>query len=115
MIDLTFNMINGDCELISEEENMLEACVRRLDTILDTTLYLDYGSLLEGMLGMKRTDTNLQFINQTINESLMQDERITDCSVTSEYNGEKIITHNTIVYEDNELSFDYEVSADGED
>jgi hypothetical protein len=115
MIDITFNMINGDCELITEEGNMLGACIRRLDTELDTTLYLDYGSLLEGLLGMKMNDVTLQFLNQTVNECLTQDERITDCSVTSEYVGDKMVAHNTIIYEDNELSFDYEVSVDGED
>ena len=49
MIDLTFNMDNGDCELIHDTENMIGACTRRLNTELDTTLYLEYGSTLEGI------------------------------------------------------------------
>lgn len=113
MIDLTFNMDNGDCELIHDTENMIGACTRRLNTELDTTLYLEYGSTLEGLFGFKKTDVNLQFINQTVYGCLMQDERILDCDVSSEYTKDGFKTKIYILCEDNELTFDYEYNGEG--
>lgn len=115
MIDLTFNMSNGDCEFIADDDNMVQSCIRRLDTVLDTTLYAEYGSTLRGLLGLKKTEVNLQFLNQTINNCLMQDERITECGVECEYLVDGIIADINLVYEDNELSFDYEISTDGDE
>ena len=107
MIDLTFSMDNGDCVLIHNEDNMIAACTRRLNTVLDTTLYQVYGSTLDGLIGFKKSDVNLQFINQTVYDCLMQDTRITDCAVNSEYIRDGFRTNITILYEDNELNFDY--------
>ena len=116
MIDLTFNMTNGDVDLIEDDENMIGACIRRLDTLMDTTLYDEYGSNLHGLLGLKKSEVNLQFLNQTINECLSQDERLSDISVESEYTINGIRADITIVYEDNELSFEYETNTnDGEE
>ena len=115
MIDLTFNMENGDCELITDEDNMISACTRRLNTELDTTLYDEYGSTLEGLLGFKKTNVNLQFINQTIHDCLSQDERISDCDVTSEYIQDGFKASISLVCEDNELTFDYEYNSDDEE
>ena len=98
MIDLTFNMDNGDCELIHDTENMIGACTRRLNTELDTTLYLEYGSTL---------------INQTVYGCLMQDDRILDCDVSSEYTKDGFKTKIYILCEDNELTFDYEYNGEG--
>lgn len=112
MIDLTFNMDNGDCEVISDDSNMIGACIRRLNTELDTTLYDEYGSTLESLIGFKKTDVNLQFINQTVHECLTQDDRVSDCDVTSEYTENGFKTSINIVYEDNELSFDYEYNGE---
>lgn len=113
MIDLTFNMINGDCELIADEENMVQACVRRLDTILDTTLYEEYGSNLRDLCGLRKTEVNLQFLNQIINDCLTQDERITECAVNCEYKIDSILAAISIKdYEDNILEFDYEFGGD---
>ena len=115
MIDLTFNMENGDCELIADESNMIGACTRRLNTELDTTLYDTYGSTLEGLFGSKKTDVNLQFINQTVYECLTQDERILDCEVNSKYTLDGFQTRIHLVCEDNELTFDYEYNSNDGD
>ena len=112
MIDLTFNMTNGDCELISDDENMIASCIRRLNTTMDTTLYFEYGSNLRGILGLKRSEVNLRFVEQAINNCLVQDERISDCQVTCQYSIDGIIADIGIVYEDNELSFNYELGDD---
>ena len=110
MIDLTFSMDNDDCVLISDDDNMIESCIRRLDTVLDSTLYDEYGSNLNALLGLRKTDVNLQFLNQTIVDCLLQDIRISECNVECEYvNTDGILASISIVYEDNELSFDYEL------
>lgn len=112
MIDLTFSMENNDCELVSDDENMIGACIRRLDTVLDTTLYAEYGSNLKGLLGLRKTEVNLHFLNQTITQCLLQDERITDCSVDCQYKSDGILADIKIQYEDNVLEFNYETGGD---
>lgn len=114
MIDLTFSMTNADCDTISDDDNMVESCIRRLNTIIDTTLYEEYGSTLRGLLGRRKSEVNLQFLEQTINECLMQDERISDSTVECEYTNTGVISDISIVYEDNELRFDYEVTNEEE-
>lgn len=111
MIDLTLNMVNGDCELINDDDNMIEASIRRLNTELDSTLYEEYGSTLSGLRGYRKTDVNLEFLEQTISECLLQDERITECNVECEYTIDGFTAQVTIVYEENELEFTYESSS----
>ena len=115
MIDLTFNMVNNDCELINDEENIIASSIRRLNTIIDSTLYDTYGSDLQSVLGLRKNEVNLQFLNQSIIECLMQDERITTCNVECEYTNEGIMADITIAYEDNELEFTYELNGDEND
>lgn len=112
MIDLTFNMINNDCELISDDENMIASSIRRLNTMLESTLYDTYGSNLKGLLGLRKSDVNLQFLNHSIIECLMQDKRITNCKVDCEYTVNGILADINMTYEDNELEFDFELTGD---
>lgn len=108
MIDLTFSLSNGDIDTIIDDDNMISACIRRLDTRLDSTLYEVYGSDLQSLLGLRKSEVNLQFLEHSINECLSQDERLTDVSVTCEYTGNGITADIGIVYEDNVLDFTYE-------
>lgn len=108
MIDLTFGMDNGDCTVVLDDENMVEACVRRLDTRLDSTLYDEYGSDLGDLLGLRKSDVNLQFLSQSIQSCLSQDERLSDITVDCEYSSDGILADIKAVYEDNVLEFTYE-------
>ena len=112
MIDLTFNMSNGDCDTVEDDENMINACIRRLDTRLDTTLYDEYGSNLQSLLGLRKSEVNLQFLEHSINECLSQDERLTDVSVDCEYTGSGVLADISVIYEDNELEFTYNTDED---
>lgn len=114
MIDLDFSITNGDCRLVYDDENMINACIRRLNTLLDTTLYEVYGSNLRGLLGLKKSEVNLQFLSQRINDCLSQDIRITNSSVTCEYLPDGIRAEIAIIYEDNELDFEFTYEAGGE-
>lgn len=112
MIDLTFNIDNGDCEIITDDENMINSCIRRLNTQIDTTLYEVYGSNLRSLLGLRKSEVNLQFLTQSITECLSQDERLSDINVNCEYTTNGIVADITIVYEDNVLEFTYETDTD---
>ena len=112
MIDLTFGMDNGDCAVILDDENMVDACIRRLDTRLDSTLYDEYGSDLGDILGLKKSDVNLQFLSQSIQSCLSQDERLSDITVNCEYSSDGIVADIKAVYEDNVLEFTYENNTD---
>ena len=112
MIDLTFSMSNGDCELVFDDENMIGACIRRLDTLLGTTLYSEYGGNLRGLLGLKKTEVNLQFMSQSIRNCLLQDIRIQECNVDCRYSMDGIMADISITYSDNVLVFEYEVNSD---
>ena len=115
MIDLSFSMSDGDCVLVEDDENMINACIRRLDTVLDSTLYEEYGSSLQSLLGLRKTEVNLQFLNHTVSDCLLQDTRISECNVECKYKDDGILADISIVYEDNELSFEYETNEDNED
>ena len=109
MIDLTFSITDNDCELIEDDENIIASCIRRLDTTIDTTLYDEYGSDLDDLIGLKKTDVNLNFLTQSITECLLQDERISDCNVECEYTLNGFKADIALTYEDNELEFTYEM------
>ena len=115
MIDLTFNISENDCETIHDDDNLIAACIRRLDTVNDTTLYEEYGSDLTGLLGLRKTDVNLEFLNQSVTECLLQDERITNCNVDCEYTLNGLSANISLTYEDNELEFTYETGTDAGD
>lgn len=112
MIDLTFGMDNGDCTVVLDDENMVDACIRRLDTRLDSTLYDEYGSDLGDLLGLRKSDVNLQFLSQSIQSCLSQDERLSDISVDCEYTDSGIMADISVLYEDNVLEFTYENNTD---
>lgn len=114
MIDLTFNLTDNDCELITDDENMIASSIRRLNTTIDTTLYDEYGSTLQGLLGLPKNDINLQFLEQTVNETLLQDDRVTDSNVECEYINDSIVANVTLTYEDNMLDFNYIVGDDAD-
>ena len=114
MIDLTFNMSNGDIDFITDDDNMIGACIRRLDTALDSTLYEVYGSNLHSLLGLRKSDVNLQFLEHSINDCLSQDTRLDEITVSCVYSSNGIVADISIVYEDNVLEFNYETSSDEE-
>jgi hypothetical protein len=114
MIDLTFNMSNGDMDFITDDDNMIGACIRRLDTALDSTLYEVYGSNLRSLLGLRKSDVNLQFLEHSINDCLSQDTRLDEITVSCVYSSNGIVADISIVYEDNVLEFNYETSSDEE-
>lgn len=115
MIDLTFNITDNDCEVITDEDNMIASSIRRLNTTINTTLYDEYGGNFYNLLGLKQTEINLEFLNQSITETLLQDERITDCKVNCEYTNNTITADIQLTYEDNTLEFNYELGNDTDD
>ena len=115
MIDLTFNITDNDCEVITDEDNMIASSIRRLNTRLNTTLYDQYGGNFYDLQGLKQTEINLQFLNQSITETLLQDERVTSCNVNCEYTNNTITADIQLTYADYTLEFNYELGDTTED
>lgn len=114
MIDIDFSLSNGDMNTVVDDENMTTALTRRLNTYYESSMYDEYGSVLETMMGMMKSAVNLQIICQEIEHCIMQDVRVNSVSVDGEYLTEGMRFSIFVNYEDNEeIRFDYEVDDSG--
>ena len=112
MEDISFNLMKGDLVLVGDDENMIGACKRRLDCYKDSPyIYNDYGSELETLIGLRKSDVSLSLVEQEVVNTLSQDSRINNVSADAEYTRDGIRINVTINYDDdNELSFDYNIN-----
>lgn len=114
MIDIDFSLSNGDMNTVVDDENMITALTRRLNTYYESSMYDEYGSVLETMLGMRKSEVNLQIICQEIEHCIMQDVRVNTVSVDGEYLPDGMRFSILVNYEDNEeIRFDYEIDDSG--
>ena len=115
MDDISFTFEKGDILLVSDDENMIGACKRRLDCYKDSPyIYTDYGSELETLLGLRKSDVNLSLVEQEVVNTLNQDTRINNVTAEAEYTSNGIKMDILINYDDdNELNFDYTLEEDG--
>ena len=99
---------DGDIQLVSYKENIIQAIHNRLNTEYDSynLFYNEYGSFLHKFHGWKRLDENLRFMEKEIQNTLHQDPRLQNISVRLEYVGDgKIVGRLDIVFdEDTDLS-----------
>ena len=82
----TFNE-NGDLNLVSNKDNMIQAIGNRLQTDLDSLslFYNSYGSILKGFIGWNASQRTLDFMKIEIENRLIQDVRLKDFSVEVNY------------------------------
>lgn len=114
MIDIDFSLTNGDMNTVIDEENMQTALTRRLNTYYESSMYNEYGSVLETMMGLRHSDVNLNIIEQEIEHTIMQDVRVNNVSADGEYIPDGMRFNITVNYEDNEeIRFDYEIDDTG--
>ena len=111
MDDISFKIEKGDLMMVSDDENMIGACKRRLDCYKDSPyIYNDYGSELETLIGLRKSDVSLSLVEQEVVNTLSQDSRINSVSADAEYTENGIKIDITIDYGDSsEASFDYTV------
>ena len=104
--DIDWTLNNGDITLISNENNLISSIGRRINTNIDETFYENYGCNLEQYLGWKKNDVTLNFIQNTINDTLTQDPRIKEFTTDLSYIKEGIKLKINLTYnEDETLEF----------
>ena len=105
----------GDLELVTNDDNILQAILNRLNTRLDELdLYYDeYGSLLQNLLGYPSNDETLEFIRIEIETSLQNEPRLTDFEVTvTKQDKDKINIDLAIWYNGEELEYNLVINGD---
>ena len=105
----------GDLELVSNDDNIIQAILNRLNTRLDELdLYYDeYGSLLQNLLGYPSNEETLEFIRIEIETSLQNEPRLTDFEVTvTKQDKDKININLAIWYNGEELEYNLVINGD---
>lgn len=105
----------GDLELVTNDDNILQAILNRLNTRLDELdLYYDeYGSLLQNLLGYPSNEETLEFIRIEIETSLQNEPRLTDFEVTvTKQDKDKINIDLAIWYNGEELEYNLVINGD---
>lgn len=112
MNDISFSLSKNDLVLVSDEDNIIGACERRLGCLLNSPyIYDGYGSELETLIGLKKSDVNLELIEQETVNTLLQDDRINSVVADADYTLDGVSIEISIVYNDSdELSFVYELN-----
>ena len=77
-LNSNFNFIDGDLQLASYDENLVQAVVNRLNTQLNSLglFYEDYGSVLHSFFGLKANDITYDLIKVELNTVLNMESRI---------------------------------------
>ena len=121
----TWNFIDGDLEIVTDVENLEQACTNRLNTDSEfyQWCYYQYGGDLFKVIGMINNDHALEYLRIEIESILMQDPRIREVNVecskdepNSIYaevdiltiNSDEIVTINLVINDDLIVKLDTE-------
>jgi len=99
-LNSNFNFIDGDLQLASYDENLVQAVVNRLNTQLNSLglFYEDYGSVLHSLLGLKANDITYDLIKVELNTVLNMESRISSFDCEMEYDGNGVLHINLRLY-----------------
>lgn len=77
--DINWELSDNDVTTVSDEKNLMQSIANRLNTNFDELdyLYENYGCNFQDFLGSKKNDTTLEFVKNSITESLEHEPRIT--------------------------------------
>lgn len=116
-INSSWSFKDGDLQLISNNENLVQATRNRLNNVLGSLddFYIEYGSILWRFIGWKSEDITLKFMQIEIKNCLDQDPRLTDYTLNLSYTDANTVKINILVYYDDETEFEmnYILSTDG--
>lgn len=116
-INSSWSFKDGDLQLISNNENLVQAIRNRLNNVLGSLddFYTEYGSILWRFIGWKSNDITLKFMKIEIKNCLDQDPRLTDYTLNLSYTDANTVKINILVYYDDETEFDmnYILSTEG--
>lgn len=116
-INSSWSFKNGDLNIVSNEQNLVQATKNRLNTTLDSLneFYFNYGSILHRFLGWKSNEITLKFMQIELENCLKQDPRYENFEVNLTYTESDEINIVIIVFfdDDTELSMNYILSTNG--
>lgn len=90
--DLNWNGSETELTTVTADENILQSIKNRLNTDYDELnwIYANYGCNYKQFLGSRATDTSLEFIKNSIKQSLDEEERIENYDLELSYLDGKI-------------------------
>lgn len=106
--DLNWNGSDNELTTVTGDDNIIQSVKNRLNTDYDELnwIYNNYGCNYKQFLGDRATDTTLEFIKNSIKQSLDEEERIDSYDLELSYMDGKI---NIILNIDGtEFNFDLE-------
>ena len=107
-LNSSFEFKDGDIEIISYEENLVQAITNRLNTGLNTLdlFYTDYGSVLTGFLGWKSNEKTLQYIKNEIDNALSNESRLVEYISEVFYDSNGVIKINLTLYTSSQIGLE---------
>ena len=116
-INSSWSFKDGDLNLISGKQNLIQATRNRLNNALNSldNFYLEYGSILWRFMGWRSEPITLKFMEIEIRNCLNQDPRLTEYTLDLSYTDKDTILINIFVTYDDETEFNmnYILSTDG--
>lgn len=126
----TWSFVDGDLEIVTDMENLEQACTNRLNTNLEfyQWCYDNYGGDLFKVIGMVNNDHALEYLRIEVETILKQDPRIREVQATcykndpiSIYadidiltiNSEEMVTVNLVINEDYKVKINNKGEEDG--
>ncbi len=99
-INSAFSFHDGDINLASYDENLVQAIANQLNTNLDELylFYEEYGSVISNFLGWKATDETLSFIESELEYILRNEQRLDSWEYNVEYTGNGKIKIDLTLY-----------------
>ena len=114
--DSGFKFNDGDLQIISYDENLVQSLVNRFNTQLNELdlFYNEYGSVLLDFLGWKANEDTLQFIQSEIETVLNSENRIYSYETQVNYEGNGKIKIDLTLYPTPDYSIDTTLIVDNE-
>lgn len=99
-IKSSWKLDNGDLELVTDEDNIMQSIKNRISCWLNSMdlFYLEYGSIIPSFLGWKRNDETLGFMKIELENTLKQDPRLTNYDLDIGFNDDGGVDMHLLVH-----------------
>ena len=110
--DIDWTGSTTELATVTGEDNMIQSIKNRLSTTYEELgwVYTDYGCNYRDYLGLKSTDESLEFVKNSIKDSLEADDRIGNFDLELSYVGSGVV--NVLLVVDGS-SFEFNLGDDG--
>lgn len=113
-----FNFHDGDIQLASYNDNLVQAVINRLNTKLNSLelFYEDYGSVLTSFFGWKANNTTLNLMRIELDNTLKNETRLSGYSVDMEYQSDGLLHIDLTLYptRETEINLDLVLNNNGD-